>query len=145
MKLTRNGLRRLILKEFKDVAGGSNYRIGGGGFGLPPDEPDDGEGPGKPLTPCENFDSKSHKISLEIVQSLFQQAYEIRGEADIFLNQSGFFSEDQLFSINKDAEIYLESDLATELCKAGNTLEKRMEILIRLTDPKILFSMLNDY
>lgn len=144
MKLTRKALRKLILKEFKDATSDGDYRFrGGGGFGLPPDEPDDGGGGGR-FTPCENFDSKKHQKSLKIVQSLFQQAYEIRGEPYAFLKQSGF-SEDQIFSINKDAEIYLESDLATELCKSGNSLEKRMEILISLTDPKILFSMLNDY
>jgi len=145
MKLTKKVLRKLILKEFKDAASGSDYRFrGGGGFGLPPDEPDDGGG-GRKFTPCENFDSAAHKKSLKIIQSLFQQAYEIRGYAYAFLSDSGLFSENQIFSINKDAEIYLESDLATELCKAGNTLEKRMEILISLTDPKKLFSMLNDY
>ena len=145
MKLTRKALRKLILKEFKDATGDSDYRFrGGGGFGLPPDEPEDGGG-GRKFTPCENFDSNAHKKSLKIIQSLFQQAYETRGDTYTFLDNSGFFSEDQLYSINTDAEIYLESDLATELCKARNKLEKRMEILISLTDPKILFSMLNDY
>lgn len=145
MKLTRKILRKIILKEFFDATGDSDYRFrGGGGIGLPPDEPDEGGG-GRKFTPCENFDSESHQKSLKIVQSLFQQAYEIRGDAYTFLNDSGVFSEDQLFSIDKDAEIYLESDLATELCKSGNTLEKRMEILIDLTDPNNLFSMLSDY
>ena len=144
MKLSRKKLRQLILKEFKGIAGGSNYRFkGGGGFGLPPDDP--GDGGGRKFTPCENTDSAAHKKSLKIIQSLFQQAYETRGDAYTFLNDSGIFSEDQIYSINTDAEIYLESDLATELCKSGNTLEKRMQILINLTDPKILFSMLNDY
>lgn len=145
MKLTRKVLRKLILKEFKDATSDGDYRFrGSGGFGLPPDEPDE-RGGGRKFTPCENFDSKAHKKSLKIIQLLFQQAYETRGDAYTFLRESGFFTEDQLFSIDKDAEIYLESDLATELCKARNTLEKRMEILIGLTDPKILFSMLNDY
>jgi len=144
MKLTRKELKKLILKEFKDATSDGDYRFrGGGGFGLPPDDP--GDGGGRKFTPCENSDSDAHKKSLKIIQSLFQQAYETRGDAYTFLNDSGLFSEDQLFSIDKDAEIYLESDLATELCKAGNTLEKRMQILIGLTDPKTLFSMLNDY
>jgi len=144
MKLTRKELKKLILKEFKDATSDGDYRFrGGGGFGLPPDDP--GGGGGRKFTPCENSDSDAHKKSLKIIQSLFQQAYETRGDAYTFLNNSGLFSEDQLFSIDKDAKIYLESDLATELCKAGTTLEKRMQILIGLTDPKTLFSMLNDY
>ena len=136
MKLTKRQLRRLILKEFSTA--GSN---------PPPKIPTDrgGGGGGGRLTPCENFDSESHQKSLKIIQALFQQAYEIRGEAHSFLKQSGFFSKDQLFSINKDAEVYLIPDLATELCKAGNTLEKRMEILFELTQPKNLFMMLNNY
>ena len=42
MKLTRKKLRNLILKEYLNTAGNSGYRFRGGGFGLPPDEPDDG-------------------------------------------------------------------------------------------------------
>ena len=142
MKLTKKQLRKLIteslLKEFFE-----EDKFGSDGGIIPP-YIDPGDGGGGRFTPCENFDSKKHQKSLKIVQSLFQQAYEIRGESYTFLKQSGF-SEDQIFSIDRKAEVYLESDLATELCKAGNTLEKRMEILISLTDPKNLFNMLNDY
>ena len=136
MKLSRKQLRKLILKEFRKTAGSN----------LPPNDTiDRGEGGGGGLTPCENFDSESHQKSLKIIRSLFQQAYEIRGETYNFLKQKGGYSEDQLFAIDSDAEVYLESDLATELCKAGRSMEKRMQILVKLTQPKVLFMMLNNY
>tara|TARA_B100000674_G_scaffold297904_1_gene247132 strand:+ start:365 stop:796 length:432 start_codon:yes stop_codon:yes gene_type:complete len=143
VKLTRKKLRNLILKEYLNTAGNSGYRFIGGGGGSSGDDP--GDGGGGRFTPCENFDSKKHKNSLEIIYEIFQQAYEIRGDWYAFLKESGFFSENQLFSIHKDAEVYLMPDLATELCKAGNNLAKRMEILFELTNPKTLFMMLNNY
>ena len=80
MKLTRKKLRNLILKEYLNTAGNSEYRFRGGGFGLPPDEPDDGDGPGKPLTPCENFNTQAWKDSNKIVVNIFEQAGAITGD-----------------------------------------------------------------
>tara|TARA_B100000674_G_C37528147_1_gene772531 strand:+ start:62 stop:589 length:528 start_codon:yes stop_codon:yes gene_type:complete len=175
MKLTRRKLRQLILKEFKGVAGGSNYRIRGGGFGLPPDEPDDGEGPGKPFTPCDNFNTQAWKDSNKIVVNIFEQAGAITGDIYQFLEDSLNDNNKKLFSPSqmqevldaiyyRDALVNLQEDLSTEMCKTikyyekqykehedrimlvkSGSYKKERQIMLRLITPQTLFNMITNY
>lgn len=175
MKLTRKKLRQLILKEFKDATSGANFNIRGGGFNLPPDEPDDGGGPGKPLTPCENFNTQAWKNSYDIIVNIFEQAYNVTGDVYQFLEDSLDDNNEKLFSHSqmkealdaiyyRDALINLQEDLATEMCKTikyyekqykeredkimlvkNKTYQKERSIFLQMTNPQTLFDMITNY
>ena len=147
MRITKKQLRKLILKEFKDLNnqfiikppqygnndGGSNFHSG-----FPPvggDEDNWGR-----ESECENEDSQKFKNAYNVVMQIFDKAYYARGGKDAFnfLASNGY----EVQQLSPDAEVYLASDMATWYCKRNITTEKIFSIL---TNAQLLFDELKDY